>query len=166
MSCRWDGLNMADNVLSRTSSDQRTKATDTSIYSLRLSRQPYTDTLKPQYPMHFSADISRKKPHIIINSSTKTKLKKPKMHRMGVPPFSVNRPKPKCHFHTILNLFVFFKVTALFKDCRITTERPCDILKLNLLIWLCVRKIMLLSLITLETIVKLQLIKPKMYVCI
>lgn len=37
-------------------------------------------------------------PQIIINSSTKTKRKKPKMQRMGVPPFSVNRPN-QCHFH-------------------------------------------------------------------
>lgn len=57
-------------ALSRTSSDQKTKVTDTSVCSLRRRRQPYTDTLKPQYPMHFSADaaLTRHEKNLISTS--------------------------------------------------------------------------------------------------
>lgn len=66
--------------------------------------------------MHFSADATLT--HRDRTSYHQQQLRKQnsksqkKIHKMEVTPFSVNRPKPKFHFHTILNIFVFFlKVT-------------------------------------------------------
>lgn len=106
MRCRWDGLNMADNVLSRTSSS-------------RLSRRPYADALKPPCLMHFCSGATMTEPRH-QQPGNKTHPAKKKMHRMRVPPFSANERRPKSHFHTRLSYLFFPRRTATERSFKVS----------------------------------------------